>query len=401
MCPQRPGALVRLYGTYGVVGHKRQRYQCVSIGGAAHTFTEVLPRKRTAPGDCFECERPYEQHEGPQAPRTYAFGVREIARALIRVGQGASYREAGRNVRRQANRRRSNPPPYGAWSDVSAEPNVVEDWVEVFAPVVFAPFAPTCWPAKVVADHVPFHIPAVVTRRSGTLAFCVFGAVGYDPGQRRQIVRLEAFGSPSRANWKRFFAALPGTPQRVVTDNAPGLVGAVTAVWPRPGDPAPTHALCEYHLATQIAAILKRHHLDQPDARIKQAADKAFWNDLRWAAFVAEAEKLRLPELDRWLARNGARAAAQVAANEEPRSTGAVETPLTRVRAWLEDRRRQFRNRDRMNRLLMLIQLHLNGQDDERTYMRLIRAHLLCHSGRSEARRLILDHAGTSSLRAR
>lgn len=183
ICPRHPGAVVRLYGSYGVAGHKRQRYPCVPIGAAVHTFTELLPRKRTAAGDCFGSERPYAQHEGPQTPRAYAFGVRDIGRALIRVGQGASYREAGRNVRRFADRRGANPPPYGAAADFSAEPNVVEDWVDVFASVVFAPFAPTHWPATVIADHMPFHIPAEVTRRSGTLAFCVFGAVGYDPMQ--------------------------------------------------------------------------------------------------------------------------------------------------------------------------------------------------------------------------
>lgn len=154
-------------------------------------------------------------------------------------------------------------------------------------------------------------------------------------------------------------------------------------------------------------AILHRRYLNQPRSgqaeppRITRTFDRAFWNSVRWGEFVTEAERLRRPELDRWLARNGACAAAQVATNQDPRATGALETPLTRVRAWLEDRRRQFRNRDWMNRLLMLMQLHLNGQDDEQTDMCLIRAELLGHGGRSNARRLILDQAGASSLRAR
>lgn len=55
------------------------------------------------------------------------------------------------------------------------------------------------------------------------------------------------------------------------------------------------------------AASLPFRGLDGPDSRIEQALDVASLESVRRGTFTARAERLRLSDLDRWLARNGAR----------------------------------------------------------------------------------------------
>lgn len=224
-CPRHPESLVRLYGTYGSHGRARQR---------------------TVDGFCAECERGFGRHEGHQSPRTFSFSVLDVAKTLVRVGAGASYRTAGREIRRDTGRVRELPDRRYVYT--SAEPNLVEDWVEVFAPRIFERFAVSTWPEQIVLDHIPFHIRERAfgkPKRSGKLAFCVLGAVGY-VGDSSFVVRLEAAPSPSRASWERFLRALKGQPERIVTDEAPGILKAIPRVWAGGEESqGPTVALCE------------------------------------------------------------------------------------------------------------------------------------------------------------
>ena len=48
----------------------------------------------------------------------------------------------------------------------------------------------------------------------------------------------------------------------------------------------------------------------------------------------------------------------------------------------LYPRRYALKNRDRLNRLLMLLQLHINGEDDVQDYAKTIRAWLHANGGR-------------------
>jgi hypothetical protein len=75
-------------GHYGKPGHRRQRYRCYPSGNGQpfHRFVPELPREAAPSGECDHCERPLAAHEGPQTPRQYRFGAREIAHALIEVG---------------------------------------------------------------------------------------------------------------------------------------------------------------------------------------------------------------------------------------------------------------------------------------------------------------------------
>lgn len=102
---------------------------------------------------------------------------------------------------------------------------------------------------------------------------------------------------------------------------------------------------------------------------------------------------------DRWLDKHNAGILLQIANRQHPYSVGALETKLRDVKTSLYDRRFNFRNQNRLNRLLMLMQLHANGLDSPRVYAQIIRACLLAHHGIDGKRHVILDEGGKSSLR--
>ena len=132
---------------------------------------------------------------------------------------------------------------------------LVADWVEVFAPVVFEPHRPGAWPqaGSLLLDDLPFSVRDPATGRF-RIAFRVFCAAGFERG-RPKLWRLEAFPDASQANWEAFLGALQGTPRRVVCDNHSGLTGAVRAAFPAPS------YLCEWHL---------RHALERLMAKIRK-----------------------------------------------------------------------------------------------------------------------------------
>ena len=112
------------------------------------------------------------------------------------------------------------------------------------------------------------------------------------------------------------------------------------------------------------------------------------------------ARPLRLPELESWLAAKGRTVRAQLQDREGPRSTGSLERKLAELRAMLHRRRRSFANQERMQRLLLLAQLHLNQDANEHAYGRTIRAWLIERDGCAPSPRTITDSLGTSSLAA-
>jgi hypothetical protein len=126
-------------GTYGKPGHRRQRYKCTPRRGKPHVLTELLPREEAWHETCERCERHVERREGPKAPRHYQFVARGIAEALHAIGTGANYRRAARVAHDRAHRFRFDP-ETGEVRE-SNHGQLVADWVEVFAPVVFEPIA--------------------------------------------------------------------------------------------------------------------------------------------------------------------------------------------------------------------------------------------------------------------
>jgi len=128
--PEHAGSRVKLDGTYGKPGHRRQRYQCSPRGGdKPHVFTELLPREESWHDSCEQCERRVERREGPKAPRNCQFVARGIAEALEAVGAGSTYMRASRVARDRARRFRVDA-ETGELRE-SAHGQLVADWVEL------------------------------------------------------------------------------------------------------------------------------------------------------------------------------------------------------------------------------------------------------------------------------
>jgi hypothetical protein len=403
---------VRFDGSYGKSPHRRQQYKCRPRNGdPSHRFTEALPRQRTQSGECDECERRYASHEGPPTPRLYEFSTREIAVALARVGEGMSYRRAAKVVRERAGR-------YELGEDgeplLSRHAQLVCDWVEVFAPVVFERFRSDIearyepvrrGEGTLILDAVPFHIKSPDRRLGGERAFSVFSALAATH-EGASLLRLESFhGEQGRCvpEWRRFLGSLPGEPARVVCDMDDDILGTVERLWPQTD-----LYLCEWHLGERLRVVLYEN--GHSGGAAAELADQAFWNLKSWQRFRDEARKLRVKQLDKWLARRSALVEWQIVRRPGPWAqqrgqavaTGALEQKLKLLRERLGPRTFQFRNRARLDRLLMLMQLDIDGYANENAYSAAIRDWLLSNGGRPRvARRAIADPHGASSLRTR
>src|SRR5680860_1814869 len=80
-------------------------------------------------------------------------------------------------------------------------------------------------------------------------------------------------------------------------------------------------------------------------------------------------------------------------------STAPLDGLINPIRAAIQPRAYGLRNRERTNRLLMLMQLHANRQDDQHAYVRYIRDCLEANRGRpSIGRRVIIDTGRAGSL---
>jgi hypothetical protein len=411
LCPraEHGGSRVRFAGRHGPPGHRRQRYVCVpSNGDRPHRFTEALPREEAWADACEQCERDVGLHEGPHAARSYQFVARGIAEALVMVGAGSTYRDAALVARERAKRLRSD--PASGELRFSRHGSLVMDWVEVFAPVVFEAYRPRAWPAggSLLLDGVPFRVR---DPHSGStrIAFRIFAALGYERG-RAKLWRLEAVTTKSQPDWEAFLGALDGAPPRVVCDNDDGLTNAVRARFPD----AELY-LCEWHLRHALERLMGKLRTEQPQHRdaIDQLlgdVEAAFTGPAFWAPFTERCHAATIPRVSEWLnstgqivedqfRRRGPRASRPA---DMPLSTSPLDAFTNPIRASIGPRAYGLKNRQRTNRLLTLMQLHANHQDDERAYVRHIRACLEANHGRpSIARRAIVDVRGGASLRRR
>ena len=168
---------------------------------------------------------------------------------------------------------------------------------------------------------------------------------------------------------------------------------------------------CEWHLQHALKRLLTKELRKQASAELEelfQRAEGALAGPSFWRPFVEAARAAENESLDRWIAVNTPTIEAQFARRPAP-SRRPVEMPLTTaaleqltrpIAAALYPRRYAFKNRQRLNRLLMLMQLHINGDDDVQAYSKTIREWLEVNGGRPTGRRRsIADPAGSPSLR--
>ena len=394
-------------GRYGKPGHKRQRYRCYPSGHSGngesfHRFAPALPRQVTVGGVCASCERDVAPHEGPQGPRRYAFSARDVAEALIQVGGGATYCDAAARTRQRAHR---FPHDEDGEERYSRHGQLVQDWVEVFAPIVFEPLRRGSWPEDVslVVDHLGFRVHdfnEMGQPKVGPVAFNILAAMSYDNGYA-QLWSLRSYPTARPADFKNFFSRLDGVPPRVVTDGHGGTISAAQGLWPE----AELYR-SDWHLQKALQDYLVTAKL-HGRTRIQRALNQAFINANFWESFdvVAYRHRKQVPKLWAWLERYGPEVEEQLRRRPDkdrregkPTTTGGLETKLAPLKTWLKPRVHGFRNRERLDRLLMLMQLRINGQDDVDEYTRAIRDWLIARDGKPAPRRLVTDAYGTSSL---
>ncbi|MGH3469341.1 MAG: hypothetical protein ACRDQF_16595 [Thermocrispum sp.] len=403
--PEHAGSRVRFDGHYGSEGHRRQRYRCTPANGdPPHRFVEPLPREESWSAACESCEREVGLHEGPHAARHYQFVARGIAEALVMVGAGSTYRDAALVTRERAKRLRAGPDGEPRFS---RHGSLVMDWVEVFAPVVFEPHRPTAWPASgsLLLDDLPFRVRSAETGRT-RIAFRIFAAMGYERGRAR-LWRLEAFTTKSQADWEAFLGALPGAPPRVVCDNDHGLTNAVGTRFPD----AELY-LCEWHLRHALERLMGKLRTEQPEHQeaideLLSDVEAAFTGPSFWTPFTERCHAAGIPRVSEWLnttgqivedqfKRRGPRASRPA---DMPLSTSPLDGFINPIRSAIGPRAYGLKNRERTNRMLMLMQLHANRQDDVNAYARHIRQRLEANQGRPSLIRRAVADTGAPSLR--
>ena len=139
-CPRHPEGRVRLDGFERCRwsdAHRRPRYRCVTEPGTrGHSFSvPVAVRQPTghhpdAGAACPACEHVYARHEGVPTGRDFVFGHAEIARLLVRVGEGMSLRAASADLREHVLR--------SGVGGTSRQANLAVNYLDAFAPAVLA-----------------------------------------------------------------------------------------------------------------------------------------------------------------------------------------------------------------------------------------------------------------------
>lgn len=228
---------------------------------------------------------------------------------------------------------------------------------------------------------------------------------GYRAGRPR-LWHAQAFASAHPANWSAFLGSLEGEPKRVVCDAHRGMLQAIGERWPR----AELHQ-CEWHLQHALRRLLTKELRKTATEDLKELRERvegALAGPSFWKPFVNAARAIENESLERWIAVNGPTIEAQFARRPSPSRrpadmplTTAAREQLTRpIAAALYPRRYALKNRERLNRLLLLMQLHINGDDDIQGYSKTIREWLERNGGRPVGRRRsIADPANSPSLR--
>jgi hypothetical protein len=134
--------------------------------------------------------------------------------------------------------------------------------------------------------------------------------------------------------------------------------------------------------------------------------EAAFAGVSSWRPFVHDALAMNVQRLSAWLTSTGTTVEDQFVrrglSGLRPRSMPLTTSPgpVDPIRDALTPRRCAFKNRERLNRLLMLVQLHANRGANERSYTKTIRDRLEANHGRPAVdRRARADLNRIASLR--
>jgi len=118
--------------------------------------------------------------------------------------------------------------------------------------------------------------------------------------------------------------------------------------------------------------------------------EAAFTGPSFWAPFTERCHAAGIPRASEWLNSTG-RIVEDQFDRRGPRSARPADTPLSTspldafinpIRTTIGPRAYGLKNRERTNRMLMLMQLHANRDDDVHAYTHLIREWLQLNQGR-------------------
>jgi hypothetical protein len=362
-------------------GSKRpkQRYKCVAPDGTRHAFVPPLPRDRAETVvTCYACGNPVETHQGPLTLPNSRYRLVEVVNALLDVSAGITYTEAARRARTH----------YlggsGSYAGEGGESgSTVANWVDLYAPLILDEYLPKAWPEGVSFDSTEFQYTNTWTGERYQL-FTVLAAIGYEDGKRGRLWALRAYPTDKAPSWRDLTASIPGRPSWVVYDGDPAIKSAVNATWAKRRPPTVLY-WSESHLFKNALTALKTDGVGQYQGEFPTMLTTAFKTLAGWEAFTNAVKAAGLAATTRWVGVRDADVRNQVVLRDTvgKYSTGGVEPPLNAVKDELARRSWTFRNLDRMNLLLGLLQLRLMRADNPNDWVQTLTDKLEDNKGRS------------------
>ena len=357
----------------------KQRYKCISPAGVRHAFIPPLPRDRAETVTaCYACGNPVETHQGPLTLPRSRYRLIEVVNALVDVASGITYTEAARRVRSHYLGDRASYREDGGESG-----STVANWVDLYAPSILDAHLPQAWPEGVSFDSTEFQYIDAWTKERYQL-FTVLAATGYENGKRGRLWALRAYPTDTATAWKDLMRSIPGRPAWVVFDGDKAIGSAVKSTWARRSPPTVLY-WSEPHLFKNALAALKADGVGEYQGEFPTLLTTAFKTEAGWDAFTRAVQAAGLATTSRWVAVRDTDVRTQVVLREDvgKYSTGGVETPLNAVKDELARRSWTFRNLDRMNLLLGLLQLRLTRADNPNDWVQTLTATLEASGGRS------------------
>jgi hypothetical protein len=206
-CPRHPGSWVTRNGTAFTASGRLQKYFCQPAGAPRHTFTGPVA------GDG-RVDRP---------PRGHRYGAVVIARALLALARGATYRQARITALGGSVPARSAPADADALG--LADAKLVSRWLDTFGPVLRRELAPAHAFPVAVARGVPVGGPSVGC--GGRWLLCL---AGWSPGERPLAWPAILADRPDEAAWQALFQQAVGGPA-VLLCGSPAQEAAAVRVW--------------------------------------------------------------------------------------------------------------------------------------------------------------------------
>ncbi len=365
---------------------------------------------------CPLCDHTYERHEGIKTGDRFIFGQVEIARLLVRIGEGMSLRAASKLLREAVFRKRHG--------EASNQANLAVGYLDAYGAAVVEALRPTRWPRIVIVDSTTLMAggyrdappnpdgsePSESEQRSGALKAGTI-MIALDGRRGRPPVLLQVQGGKDTESWRRFFGSLEGAPTWVIADLDPAIARAVRESWPQA---ILFHS--RYHIAQRmrLAAVAdgvpERVRLEEPislDRPIPWSPTRSTtkrWGDHPLMTAIAEAQRgaeewARLKALAEqhipaerlalrsWMATNEPLIERQWRIVEDhgrlPFSTGSLEGKIGEWLAPIKRRAGRWQNARRLDIALGLITLRARGEAHEAAYAGIIRGLFASRANRS------------------